>query len=282
MRTTGLARLARLGRPERTASSRAVPRERRRAFARGLACGVALATAASFVHSAAHADPWEGKGEAGFVLARGNSVATSANAKLDVQRDSGAWKYNVFGSYLYGRNATFTTARRAEARLQIDHEITARAFGFAAGRYENDAFSGFDYQTSVTAGAGYRFRDDDDSRITVTLGAGYRRLRPETLVRSAEDEVIARLRGPAETEAVGRATFDANHRLTETTRVVERLLVESGAGNTSIVNDLSLEVRMTESLALSVGYGVRYNTNPPNDSRGTDQLTTLSLVYSIR
>lgn len=230
----------------------------------------------------AHAASWEGKGEAGFVLARGNSTATSLNAKLDVHRDVDSWQYNVFASYLYGRNATFTTARRAEARLQIDHELTERAFWFAAGRFENDAFSGFDYQASVTAGAGYRFLDDEESKVTVTLGAGYRRLRPETLVRSAEDEVIARLRGVPETEAVARATFDADHRLTDTTRVVERLLVESGAGNTSVVNDLSLEVRVTESLALSLGYGVRYNTNPPNDSRSTDQLTTLNLVYAIR
>lgn len=274
MQTAELARTA--------AVSRRGPQERPGAHSVGIAWGAACTLAASLAQAPAYADPWEGKGEAGFVLARGNSVATSANAKLDVHRESGAVKYNVFGSYLFGRNATFTTARRAEGRLQIDHDLSERAFWFAAARYENDAFSGFDYQTSVTAGAGYRLRDREDSLVTVTLGAGYRRLRPETLVRSAEDEVVARVRGPAETEAVARGTFDANHRLTETTRIVERLLVESGAGNTSVVNDLSLEVRMTESLALSVGYGVRYNTNPPNDSRSTDQLTTLNLVYAIR
>lgn len=269
MRNAGLAR---------TASLRVAPPMRPRSLARGVAC----ATAALLACAAAHADPWQGKGEAGFVLARGNSTATSANAKLDVHRESGSWKYNVFASYLFGRNANFTTARRSEGRVQVDHDVTERAFWFAAGRWENDAFSGFDYQASATAGAGYRFVDDEDAQVTVTLGAGYRRLRPETLVRGAENEVIARLPGEADTAAVARGTFDANVRLTDTTRLVERFLVESGAGNTSVVNDLSLEVRMTESLALSLGYGVRFNTNPPNDSRRTDQLTTLNLVYAIR
>lgn len=242
----------------------------------------ARAMAPCAVAAAAHAEPWQGKGEAGLVLSRGNSTATSANAKLDLKRDTGSWNYNVYGSYLYGRNATFTTAKRAEARLQVDHDVTARAFWFGAGRYENDAFSGFDFQSSVTAGAGYRFVDREASQVTATLGAGYRRLRAETLVRSPEDEVIARTPGPAESEAVARVTFDVDHELTATTRLVERLLVESGAGNTSVVNDLSLQVRMTESLALGVGYGVRYNTAPPENARHTDQLTTLNLVYSIR
>jgi putative salt-induced outer membrane protein len=243
-----------------------------------IACGVASLLGCA----CANAESWEGKGEAGFVLSRGNSTATSANAKLDLRRDTGAWKYNVYGSYLFGRNATYATARRAEGRVQIDNDLTERAFWFAAGRYEDDAFSGFDFQTSVTAGAGYRFVDREESQVTVTLGAGYRRLRPETLVRAEDGDVVARIPGESEAAAVARATFDVDHELTETTRLVERLLVESGAGNTSVVNDLSLQVRMTESLALSLGYGVRFNTNPPNEARSTDQLTTLNLVYAIR
>ena len=39
---------------------------------------------------------------------------------------------------------------------------------------------------------------------------------------------------------------------------------------------------MTEAIALSVGYGVRYNTNPPEGATKTDQLMTLNLVYSIK
>jgi putative salt-induced outer membrane protein YdiY len=38
---------------------------------------------------------------------------------------------------------------------------------------------------------------------------------------------------------------------------------------------------MTKTLALSVGFGVRYNSNPPPLSEDTDTLTTVNLVYNI-
>jgi putative salt-induced outer membrane protein len=39
---------------------------------------------------------------------------------------------------------------------------------------------------------------------------------------------------------------------------------------------------MTESLALAVGYAVRYNSDPPPLSESTDTLTTINLVYNIK
>lgn len=225
---------------------------------------------------------WKGKGEAGLLIARGNSVATSANAKLDLSYRSDAWRTSVRLAQLYGRNASFTTAQRFESRVQAERTLGERVFWFAAVRYENDAFSGFDYQTSVSTGVGYRIYDSAGTRLTATLGAGYRRLRTETLVRSAEGEVLSRERGRPDSDAVANAALEYEHSLTASTRLANRLRVESGVGNTSVANDLSLQVSMTETLALGVGYGVRYNGKPTAGARSTDQLTTVNLVYDIR
>ena len=36
------------------------------------------------------------------------------------------------------------------------------------------------------------------------------------------------------------------------------------------------------SSGLSVGYGIRHNSDPPAGAKKTDQLTTLNLVYNIK
>ena len=49
------------------------------------------------------------------------------------------------------------------------------------------------------------------------------------------------------------------HQLTDTTKVVDRFLVESNSDNTYMQNDLGLEVTITGSLGLRLAYQVRHN-----------------------
>ena len=79
-----------------------------------------------------------------------------------------------------------------------------------------------------------------------------------------------------------RATLDFDHQFTATTNFINRLIVESGADNTFVSNDLSLQVKMTDVLALAVGLSVRHNTQPPPDFQETDTLTTINLVYEVK
>jgi putative salt-induced outer membrane protein len=41
-------------------------------------------------------------------------------------------------------------------------------------------------------------------------------------------------------------------------------------------------VKMSDKLALAVGYAVRHNTDPPPAFKKTDTLTTVNLVYQIK
>src|ERR1700754_2632380 len=90
--------------------------------------------------SPAHAD-WTGKGEAGLVISSGNTETTSANAKINLARESGAWK-NSFGlAGLYASDDVGRTAQRWEAFTQSDYNFTPKTFWFGAARYEDDEFS---------------------------------------------------------------------------------------------------------------------------------------------
>ena len=82
-------------------------------------------------------------------------------------------------------------------------------------------------------------------------------------------------------DGVGTVGLDYSQQITKTTKLVDRLAIQSGGQNTAVANDFSIAVNMTEALALSFGIGVRYNSNPPSGTKSTDELTTVNLVYAF-
>lgn len=232
--------------------------------------------------TAAQADGWSGKGEAGFLLSRGNAESTSANAKIDLAKETGPWKNAVFFGGLYGKTGEFASAQRLEARYQLDHKLTDKAFWFGALRAEQDKFSGFAYQASLTTGVGYKFVDTDATKFTAMAGVGYARLRPQELVKNSSGAVVDRIKGDTTGSAIATAGFNFEQKLTSNTKVINKFLIESGSRNTSTMNDLSIQVAMNDVLALSAGYGIHYNTKPAAGTKKIDQLTTLNLVYNFK
>jgi putative salt-induced outer membrane protein len=216
------------------------------------------------------------------LLASGNTEAKSANMKFDLKRESEKWINTFFVGALYGENASFSTAERYEAKYQADFKINDRLSWFGALRGEQDRFSGFVYQATASTGASYKFIDSPTTKLQASLGAGYRRLKNEVLVKTDAGEVIDRIEGDVESEPVGTLSSDFEHSFTESTKITNKLLVESGSDNTALQNDIALQVSMTETLALAVGLGIRYNTDPPPLSESTDTLTTINLVYNIK
>jgi putative salt-induced outer membrane protein YdiY len=225
---------------------------------------------------------WTGKAELGFLQSSGNTDAASANTKLDMKRDGTKW-INTFGfAALYSENAEFSTAERYEARYQADFKITDRMSWFGALRGEQDRFSGYAYQATASTGATYKFIDKPSTKLDASLGAGYKRARAETLIKSDVGEVLDRIEGDIETGAVATLSSNYEHAFNENTKITNKLLTEYGSDNTAVANDIALQVNMTKSFALAVGFGVRYNSDPPPLSDDLDTLTTVNLVYNIQ
>jgi putative salt-induced outer membrane protein len=225
---------------------------------------------------------WVGKAELGVLQSTGNSESTSANTKFDLTHEGAKWKNNVFFGALYGENGSFATAERYEARYQADLKMTDRLSWFGALRGEKDRYSGFAYQATASTGVSYQFIDSATTKFQVSVGAGYRRSKGETLIKSDAGEVVSRIEGEANSEPVGTLSSNYEHSFTATTKLTNKLLAESGSDNTALQNDIALQVSMSDKLALAVGYGIRYNSDPAPLAEKTDTLTTINLVYNIK
>jgi putative salt-induced outer membrane protein len=228
---------------------------------------VAIAAMLS-VTTQARAD-WTAKGELGASFASGNSENESANGTLEVKNSYDKWVHTLGLAGNYGNDGQDTTAERWEVRGQSDYKLTDRAYWFGAGRYEDDRFTAYDYQASLSTGLGYRIIDSERTKLWVQGGPGYR---------------YAELRDTGESEdgIIFRGDAGLEHRLTDTTKVVERFLVETGSDNTFLQNDLGLEVTITGTLGLRVGYQVRHNTDVAPGIEKTDTLTTVGIIYETK
>jgi putative salt-induced outer membrane protein len=223
---------------------------------------------------------WTGKAEAGLVIASGNTETETMNAKLQLDNEFGAWKHGFGGSALYASDEEGKTADRWEVFGQSEYNFTPRTFWFGAARYDQDEFSGFEYQATVSTGLGRKFIDSAATTFSGTAGAGYKFF--ET--RDAFDETTGLLieEGRSDSETIFRGTLEFEHQFTPTTTLVDKFIVEAGADNTYAQNDLALQVKINAVLALAVGYSVRHNTDPPAGFEETDTLTTVNLVYEMK
>ncbi len=243
---------------------------------------VPLVASLAFMASGEARADWTGKGEAGLVLANGNTDSKTGNVKLDLATTLERWKHAFGGSAIYAATDGETTGQRWEVHEQSDYNFDGRSFWFGAGRYEDDRFSGFDYQATASTGVGRRFIENDRTKFTGTAGVGYKFFATRDTYDETGPVPVLLAQGESDNEVVFRGTLDLDHALTPSTKLLDKFLVESGADNTFVQNDIGVQVQMTDVLALAVAYSVRYNTDPPLGFGKTDTLTTLNLVYEIK
>ncbi len=226
-------------------------------------------------------DTWIGKGQFGFLDSKGNSDSESINGNLDLMRYDGSWKNELFVGGLYGKSSGIVSAERYEGREQTNYNFTKEFFGFGGLRYEHDEFDGFVYQASVTGGVGYNVINTNDTQLVAQAGAGYRKMQPETVVKNGDGVVDFRQPLEQQSEAIGTATINFTHKFNASTILTNTFLTEAGAQNTLLQDNIQLAVKMTTKLALTVGYGVTDNMNPPPPRKKVDTVSTVNLQYSF-
>ncbi len=166
------------------------------------------------------------KAQVGYVSSHGNTDAQTANAKLEVTLNSPDWKHDLQLAGLYGKSSDIVSAEMFDAQWQSSYNITNRFYAFGALHYDDDKFSGFQYQETLAAGGGYSVVKLKDATLDLQVGVGYRRLRPEEIDKDAAGEVISRTPLEAESGAVATATINGMYAFNSSTKLTE--VVASG------------------------------------------------------
>jgi putative salt-induced outer membrane protein len=218
----------------------------------------------------------------GYTKTGGNTDNSAGNLLFHAAHVMGDWKLLFGFDGLYGSTKGETTAQAWAAYLQANYSITPRFYWYVGGRYDDDRFSGFAYQEAVKSGLGYKFIDTDATKLTAQAGAGYRRLRPEILVKDDIGGIVSSTEQPEESDAIFDAAIAFEHNFNKATKLLAAVTTQAGKQNTLTNANIALQVKMTDRLALAAAYKLIDNSNPPPGSGHRDTLTTIGLVYELK
>lgn len=230
---------------------------------------LALSLALSCNTASANQDDvrWHGEGAFGLTITSGNNETETLNTSLELNKDNKVWRHKLELTALNVTNEESTTAERYTLGYKTDYKISEKAYFFSAFRYDDDRFSGFDFQSSLTAGYGRRVLEGARSRLDVETGLGYRFA--ETVEGQTQDQPTGRLYGDYSYDVSDNAVFN------------QKLLVEPGPDNTFTESTTAFRVGFAEKLALKVAFTARNNSSTPGGRKSTDTLTSVSVVYSF-
>ncbi len=227
----------------------------------------ALLLVPSLAVSAVQAEPIKGEAELGLVATSGNSDTQTINAKLGLSKDTEKWTHKADLAALNNASDDETTAEKYSLGWQSDRKLDDVSFLYVIASYEDDRFSGFDYQATVGAGYGYKAINDEKCVLTLEIGPGYR--------------VNALPEGDDEKEVTIRLGEKFSWQFSETAELEQYLTVEAGEDNTVSRLGASVKSTLTGALALKVGFDIKHTEEVPDDRDDTDTETYATVSYSF-
>ena len=221
---------------------------------------------------AANSEPekseWKGEGELGFITTSGNTDSENLNAKLGFSKEKGAWKHTVSIESIKNTTDDITSADSQTFKEKSRYTFGEKAYAFGRLRYEDDEFSGFDYQASITFGVGSQFINSEKHTLDASIGLGYRSIKDSLTKESQEDGIVS-----------GELAYE--YRISKTASIGEAVLFESGDENTHSESETFLKSKINGNLSSKITYLVKHNSDVPVATEKTDKILTVSLVYSF-
>lgn len=221
---------------------------------------------------------WRASAEFGFLMRSGNTDSKSWKTKLDIQRDTQLWRHR--GALTYDR-----AERKTDTGTQVDADRfftslqSNRMFGkgqnssfFMYGSYEDDRKASFDFQSSIAAGYGSRYRYNENVFADFEIGPGlsYNKL----------------MDGSTDIDSILRLATNIEWTISESARFTQLISTEIGADNTRSRGVSALTANLNSRLAMRLTMTLTHNSTvtPKTSGEFPEKLDTemaVTLVYTF-
>ena len=217
---------------------------------------------------------WEGGGNFGLALARGNSDTTNIALGFNADRPTTTDKWTIQAASLYSTstadNVTTTSANALGGFIRYDRNLTKKlfAFGLFAGSY--DHAQDLDVRVSPSGGLGYHVIASKMTTLDLLGGFGYTYENYSTGV----------------TNNLMNATIgdEFSHKFTANTSMIQDFYFFpylNGGGGYRGVFDFGLASKLYRAITWNLNFGDRYNSRPVAGKKDNDVLFTTGLGLSF-
>lgn len=212
---------------------------------------------------------WNGNVELGYVKTSGNTKTETLNTKAKAELDQEIWRHKLNFDALRTSDQDTTTADRYMISGQSDYKLKGKKnFLFIFASYEDDRFSGYEYQMTEAIGYGRRVLDANNMTLDLEIGPGARQSKVEAT-------------GDTENEMLVRGAARYAWKITNHSELTEDLTIDVGEDVTVTKSITGLTSKINSSLATKLTYTVKNTSKVPAGVKKTDTELAVTLVYSF-
>ena len=215
---------------------------------------------------------WSGNAELGFIQTSGNSDTQSFNGKFNLVRELDPTVMSLKLEALSSEEEGTSSKERYLSELKYDYSLGEFSYVTSILLYEDDRFNGYQYQSTLAIGYGYRAWHGEQGELDLEVGPGYRR---NALEVSNENG------SKIEEETIGRASLNLLIKISDNAEFTETLTVEGGDSKVVYKSDMGIQSTLIGQLAMKINYQIKHTSNVPEDKKKTDSLVGVTLVYSF-
>ncbi|MCB1693774.1 MAG: DUF481 domain-containing protein [Pseudomonadales bacterium] len=234
-----------------------------------LAILIALAIVAPLAQAddAAADKAWASEVEVGAVVTTGNTKQQNFKVAARATLDSELFKHTASFDALRSSEDGTVTAEKYYTYYQGDYKLEGDHSLFGRISYEDDRFSGYDYQTDATVGYSRSLINRENHQLRGDVGIGLRHSVPDM--------------GDSTNEFITRLAANYDWRISETAKFHQLLSVEIGDKNTITRSESALQSKVNGNLAMKFSVNIKHQSDVPVGNEKTDTETALTLVYSF-
>ena len=216
---------------------------------------------------------WKGDVQFGYVATSGNTETTNLNGKLNLEKIYDKWTHLFSAAAFSTSDNNQTTAERFKLEYQADRKYTEKSYFFLNSTYEEDKFSGFDFQATLTAGYGQRLYDANKMTFDVEIGAGLRQsdLDPDPITGNVVEE----------SEGMVRLAAKYLWQMEEKRSLTSELTIDAGEETTITNFELGFVTMIAGDLSLKTAYIAKHTSEVPVGKEKLDTVIALNLLYAF-
>jgi putative salt-induced outer membrane protein len=215
-----------------------------------------------------NAGEWSGEGALGFTSTSGNTDSENLNASLKASLQKMKWKHSASIEAIRNETDNETSADWWAVRGRSEYSLSEKSYSFGQARYEEDKFSGYEYQGSISFGLGSRFIDNGAHLLDLSAGVGYRSIKDNESGETTDEGIL-------------NADLKYQYKISESSTFSELAFIESGEENTYAQSETALTSVISGKLSSKISYLVKHNSDVPPDIEKTDKIFSISLVYGF-
>ena len=211
---------------------------------------------------------WSGNVSLTFISNNGNAKSQNIGFNTRVVREGVMWRNTFKLESLNESTGDERTAENYFISLKADRKLSEIDYVFGLLAHEDDDFSGYEYQASLSAGYGRKLINSDVYKLEMEVGPGFRRS-------------LLEADGSIEREGTLRGAANFDWIINDTSSFREEVSVDVGEESTISKSISKYRTQLNGRLSLSVSYEVKHASNVPSGTNKSDSTTLIALDYSF-